>query len=165
MRRRNGFTLLELLVVVAIIAILASIGVVNYLNAISRARQKRTMADIKLIASAWEARAADTRRYNAAGQAFAMPSNSVTHDEVAAMLAPTYLRTFPTADAWGNALQFALDQPLGARADAAAYAIRSPGRDGAFSVTYATPGPTTDFDCDIVYANGQFVVWPESAQK
>lgn len=25
-------------------------------------------------------------------------------------------------------------------------------------------GPTTDFDCDLVWANGQFIQWPEGIQ-
>ena len=27
-----------------------------------------------------------------------------------------------------------------------------------------TAGPTTSFDCDIVYSGGSFVVWPEGTQ-
>ncbi|MGZ7080554.1 MAG: prepilin-type N-terminal cleavage/methylation domain-containing protein, partial [Thermoanaerobaculia bacterium] len=62
-QRAGGFTLIEVLIVVAIIAILAAIAIANYLTALQRARQKRTMADMRTIATAWEARATETRGY------------------------------------------------------------------------------------------------------
>ena len=62
MRRegRRGFTLIELLVVVAIVGVLAGIAIFNYLIALQRAKQRRTMADMRTIAQAWEAKGAET---------------------------------------------------------------------------------------------------------
>src|SRR5437868_5435395 len=161
MRRRRGFTILEVLIVVAIIGIIAAIAIANYLNALQRTRQKRTMADVRSIGLAWEARAVDTKAYNAGG--FTMPAVALTYAELNVLLSPTYMRNIPSTDGWGNALQFAIDQPAGAR-PAAEYAIRSPGRDGVFAGNTYTAGPTTGFDCDIVYSGGSFIVWPEGTQ-
>jgi prepilin-type N-terminal cleavage/methylation domain-containing protein len=162
MRRRGGFTILELLIVVAIIGIIAAIAIANYLNAVQRTRQKRTMADMRSVAVAWEARAVDTRAYNASG--FTMPTASISYSQLTTMLSPTYMRNIPSIDGWGYALQFATDRPVGSGTPAAEYAIRSPGRDGQYSGTTYAGGPTTSFDCDIVYSNGSFVAWPEGTQ-
>ncbi|PYQ47520.1 MAG: hypothetical protein DMF59_18625 [Acidobacteria bacterium] len=163
MRRQRGFTILEVLIVVAIIGMIAAIAIANYLNALQRTKQKRTMADIRSMAIAWESRAVDTKAYNAAALPFNVPPNTITYTDLTTLLAPTYMRNLPRQDAWGYNLDFAMDQPIGG-SQAAMYAIRSPGRDGQFTGNAYTPGPTTEFDCDIVYSGGAFVVWPEGTQ-
>jgi general secretion pathway protein G len=154
--RARGFTLLELLVVVAIIGIVAAIAAVAYFNALDRGRQKRTIADIKTIASAWEARASETRSYGVAG--FTFPTETVSYDNLFAALSPTYSRTLPQFDGWGRPLDFGIG---GGPRD---YAIRSMGRDGQMQSGEYTPGETTDMDCDIVFSNGSFVTYPGSVQ-
>jgi len=164
MRRQRGFTILEVLIVVAIIGIVAAIAIANYLNALQRTKQKRTMADIRSVAIAWESRAVDNKAYNAAAAPFNVPPNAITYSDLTTLLAPTYMRNIPRQDGWGYNLDFTMDQPIGGP-QAAAYAIRSPGRDGVFSGNAYTAGPTTEFDCDIVYSGGAFVVWPEGTQS
>ena len=136
-------------------------AVSNYMSAVQRARQKRTMADMKTIAGAWEARAVDVRAYNAAG--LSVPVNAVSYPQMVLMLAPTYIKQMPQFDGWNRALSFNTDAAIGASALASEYSIRSAGRDGVFSPTY-NPGTTTNFDCDIVYVGGKFVQYPEGAQ-
>jgi len=157
MRRRNreGFTLIELLIAVAIIGILAAIGVANYLGALTRARQKRTMSDMRTIATAWEARAAESDSYVAAG--FSYPASVMPFDDLRDSLEPGYIPKLPRMDAWGNPFEFAAEGKV-------LYAIRSPARDGIFEGTAYSADPTTSPDCDIVYANGSFVRFPASVQ-
>ncbi|MBN1477281.1 type II secretion system protein [Candidatus Sumerlaeota bacterium] len=59
MSHRRAFTLIELLVVVGIIAILAAIAMPNFLQAQTRAKTSRAMADMRSLATALEAYAVD----------------------------------------------------------------------------------------------------------
>jgi general secretion pathway protein G len=154
--RARGFTLLELLVVVAIIGIVAAIATVAYFNALDRARQKRTIADMKSIAQAWEARASEMRSYGVAG--FTFPATAVQYPDLSAALVPTYTRTVPQFDGWSRPYDYGIGN--GPRD----YAIRSMGRDGQLESGNYTPGETSNMDCDIIFSNGSFVVYPGSVQ-
>jgi prepilin-type N-terminal cleavage/methylation domain-containing protein len=62
-RLRIGFTLIELLIVVAIIAILAAIAVPNFLEAQTRSKVSRTLADMRTMATGIEAYYVDHNNY------------------------------------------------------------------------------------------------------
>lgn len=153
---RAGFTLIELLIVVAVIGILAAIAIPNLLVAMNRAKQKRTIADIKNLANAWESRQVDMGAYSSAGATFTWPDTTYSGAAMIGLLAPTYMRTVPTTDGWTRPLDYATDGR-----GSQDYGIRSAGKDGIFSGSTYPQGPTVKFDCDIVYSNGAFVAWPE----
>lgn len=149
MRKEKGFTLIELLIVVAIIGIIAAIAIPNLLNAIDRGKQKRTMADMRSIGTAIESYAVDNNFY---------PKNMANAGAaaVAGYVAPIYIKTVPTSDGWNNAWD------VDSTATGTVYTITSTSKDGAVSA--ATGGQTTDFNCDIIFAGGQFFQWPQGTQ-
>lgn len=141
------------IVLVAVIGILAAIAIPNFVTAAQRSRQKRTMADLRDIATAVEA-------YGVEENAFP----EVPMSELGSVLVPKYAKDLPTYDAWGTPLRYEC-WPSGVCRN---YAIGSAGADKVFehgsAMEYEGETKTSDFDDDILFSNGTFVQYPEGVQ-
>ena len=171
LKKRRGFTLVELLVVVAIIGILASLLVINALSAIHKSKQKASMKDMMSISTAVVDYVSDNG---------AAPTQSGTYSNETpfySALCPFYIKVLPHIDYWGS----------GYRAwcglSANQYGVLNPGMDDfliaslgrdkiqeGFSFNPDLPGAglflvdaMSDFDKDLVMWNGSWIRVPRIA--
>jgi prepilin-type N-terminal cleavage/methylation domain-containing protein len=163
--RQKGFTLIELLIVVAIIGIIAALLIPNFLDALQKAKQKRTVADVRNTGTAMFSWLTDQVGAAAAGASATVVmgsyGSSMGGAALGSILVPQYMQEVPVADGWKTAYEYYLKtaSPL----DPQVMAIRSLGRDKtaegtSYSVTSFDP---TNYDEDIVWADGFFVRWPQ----
>ena len=149
MRKDRGFTLIELLIVVAIIGIIAAIAIPNLLNAIHRGRQKRSMADMRTLATAIGTYATDMNFY---------PRGMTNLGQFTPHLVPIYLRRMPSKDGW-NTIYYAFTDAVGDH-----YTVQSYGKNKT-NEGCVLGTETQAFDCDICHQDGMFIQWPEGIQR
>jgi hypothetical protein len=155
------------LAIVATLALLPTLWIVFVADfglfvALDRGRRNRTMADMRSLATGLEARAQERKSFTM-GTPRRMPAgtaHAVPHAELERALMPTYLRRVPRLDGWG--------QPLGvyvggydAEGRAQHYVIRSSGSDRRVDASRYTRGRITTLREDIVFADGNFIRYPE----
>lgn len=167
---QQGFTLIELLIVIAIIGLIAAMLIPNLLDAMQKAKQKRTLAEMRITGTAMFSWLTDQVGAAAAGSDSTIKLSDYTAgkksvEEVRDLMVPHYLQDVPRLDGWKHTYDYYLrnDQPLSRQV----MLIRSLGGDStADGDEYIVSAfDVTDFNHDIVWADGFFVSWPQGVTK
>jgi len=115
-------------------------------EAVARSREKRTMDDMRTIATATEAYATDTNLY----------PQVKAYEGLRKILSPTYISSVPMTDAWGNPFVYFVSE------DKQRYRFASAGPDGKFDSSSLEIGKKPNQSDDIVFEDGSFVLAPAS---
>jgi general secretion pathway protein G len=134
---------------------MAAILVPNFLESLQRAKQQRTMADLRSVGVGIEIYRTEN------GGAPAIES----YGELEALLTPEPLAGVSATDGWDQPLRYECVVP-GGPTGCTSYRLGSPGLDGEFdepSLADYEAGTfhPTEYDADIVYGDGVFVRYPE----
>lgn len=153
MRKDKGFTLIELLIVVAIIGIIAAIAIPSLLNALDRARQTTTVANIQKLGQSVEQYIMDHNKVGA--------PQTADVDALQTLLKALEINENDSMkkDGWGTPFIYAYEG-IGSKR----YTITSYGSNNAAGPPPDVPGIVKRFTEDIIYANGNFVQRPEGSQ-
>ncbi len=170
--RQGGFSIIELVLVILIIGLIASIMIPNLINALHKAKQTRTMAELRLIGGAWMSWLTDQAGAASAGaqQTYDVGTfEALLYGEIHGYLHPSdtffYMQEVPEHDAWGSRLTFY--QNTNALTDSQLL-LCAAARDDRFDTCDGTTdipiGPflATDYDQDIIWADGFLLRWPDS---
>ncbi|MEJ2189067.1 MAG: type II secretion system protein GspG [Acidobacteriota bacterium] len=145
---REGFSLIELLIVVSIIGIIAMVAIPNLMNALHRSRQSRTMSDMRSLAQAVELYQQDLNAYPEA-------PGGCTAEDLRTLL-DVFVGNYTALDGWRR--------PMIYTSDGTVYTLVSYAANGAPDLPYHH-GATHLFEEDIVFSVGTFLQWPEGVQR
>ncbi len=159
MDSRTRDRVLPSIIIVAVLAFFALVALPNLLTTLNRSRQKKTMADMRSLATALEARATDTDTYAVDSMPVSLTATDFTAltpvplDAVERVLIPRYMKTPVRIDRWGNEFEV--------RLSAKSYAIRSRGSDGDADPVIRFNHRIQSFEEDLVFSGGNFTQYPE----
>ena len=166
---QQGFTLIELLIVVVIIGIIATLIIPMFLDALQKSKQKRTMAEVRLVGTCWMSWLTDQVSASSGATTRTYDLSHLSEVDASVVLASLfqnqtffYCSEVPLVDAWGNPYEYRINTST--LSSSRVIAIRSPGRDGNWTndaLYNIGPYVATDYDKDIVWADGLFVSYPQ----
>lgn len=143
-RGHRGFTLVELLVTVAIIGIVSAIAIANLANALDKSKQRKSMATMRNLSTALQAYESDNSRF---------PSDSISMQQLQALLSPDLFNSVKVTDGWGYDLNY--------ETNLSSFTLESYGDDAADGPADITYDTRFEFDYDIVMIDGIFISSPE----
>lgn len=162
----RAYSLAELLVVMLILTLISSFFIPNLLDAIHKAKQKRTLSDIKQVGDSMMSWYIDQVGATSPGRTIDVDQfTPIDYEDLEDLLVPTYSVNLPREDAWGHAYDYYFDSASVDGTFVDILGIRSRGRDGVAdgSVYAAGPFVSTDYTHDIVWVDGSFVQFPGTA--
>ena len=127
-RKREGFTLVELMVVIVIIGLLATVVAINVLSSQDRAMVGKAKADISVLEQAIETYRLDNLNFptdQQGLQALVAPPAGLTQPE--RYREGGYVRRLPE-DPWGNAYQYRRQSAHGGQFDV--FSLGADGKEG-----------------------------------
>lgn len=165
--------MIEVLIVVAIIGVLTTIIIPNLMDSMQKAKQRRTVNDVRAVGSAWFSWVTDQLSASASGsssQTFDLSSLPVIIDagdlsEMLRRAEMNYIASVPARDGWGGSYEYLW---AGDATQTPTFGLRSFGRDRVEGPT-SNPYPlgsfaTTAYDEDIVWVDGNFIRFPSGTK-
>jgi len=153
-RRAFSTAAIEAAIVTAVVVGVLGTLFVSQSESLDKAKQKRTVADLRNIGEA-------LRLYQLRHSGY--PSGTL-RDLRDALVSEGSIAALPATDAWHHPYVY---EPTGAFENdsqvlARHYVLRSAGKDGEFEPAYRTgPFEPLHYDSDIVIADSTFVRWPQ----
>lgn len=178
---KRGFTLIELLLVVAVIGLICSLLIPNIITAVQKTKQKGTMRDIMVIATACANYVTDHGNWMAISQDGPLQSRN----EFIMGICPFYVKAVTPNDQWGQPFYVYVGPEAVSNGISGIpvedigdddFLIISYGRDAELGPTYTQYNPDEpsagiyqvlsilDFNEDMVNWNGSWIIGPRLAK-